>query len=161
MSEQPAAVCQFHSPFGGLLLVATGGRLARIALPGEEPQEESNPSHPVLKAATIQLDEYFAGARRTFDLPVDLGSYTPFHLKVAEELRQIPFGETRTYSEIAEAVGNPKAVRAVGTACSRNHLPIVIPCHRVLRSDGSIGGYRGGEELKRALLEFERSHSLG
>lgn len=160
MTTLTVAASRYHSPFGELLLVAKGGRLARIVLPGERSQGESNPSHPVLKATAIQLDEYFTGARQTFDLPLDLQAYAPFHLKVAEALRSIPFGETRTYAEIAALAGSPKAVRAVGTACARNHLPIVVPCHRVLRSDGSIGGYRGGEELKRALLEFERGHAL-
>ena len=104
---------------------------------------------------TQQLREYFAGERRKFDLPLDLSGVTPFRAEVLRELSKVPYGETTTYAELARAVGNPKAVRAVGSTCATNPLPILIPCHRVLRADGQLGGYRGGEAAKRFLLRLE------
>lgn len=102
-----------------------------------------------------QLREYFEGKRRQLDLPLDLRGVTPFRAEVLRELAKVPYGETTTYTELARAVGNPKAVRAVGSACATNPLPILIPCHRVLRADGALGGYRGGVDAKRYLLQLE------
>jgi methylated-DNA-[protein]-cysteine S-methyltransferase len=101
-----------------------------------------------------QLEEYFAGRRRTFDLPLAPDG-TPFEKTVWEELRRIPFGETRSYAEIARAIGRPGAARAVGRANGANPIPVVVPCHRVIGADGSLTGFGGGLEAKAALLELE------
>jgi methylated-DNA-[protein]-cysteine S-methyltransferase len=103
------------------------------------------------------LEEYFAGRRRSFDLPLDHALSSGFRAQVQRLLPGIGYGRTRTYKEVAELAGNPRAVRAVGTACATNPLPLVVPCHRVLRSDGGLGGYLGGTEAKEALLALERT----
>lgn len=107
--------------------------------------------------AEKQLEEYLAGQRQVFTVPVDLVDVTtPFRRRVLQALAQIPYGQTIAYAQLAEAAGNPRAVRAVASACASNPLPILYPCHRVIRSDGSFGEYRGGRELKAALLAMER-----
>ena len=108
-----------------------------------------------LDGAARQVEEYFAGARRSFDLPVDLRLSTGFRRAVLDHLAEIGFGRTESYAEVALAAGSPRAVRAVGSACATNPLPVVVPCHRVLRSDGSLGGYVGGLDAKRTLLALE------
>lgn len=111
-----------------------------------------------LEEAARQLEEYLAGERREFTVPVDFsGVTTPFRRRATEALAQIPYGQTITYTQLATQAGNPRAVRAAASACARNPLPILYPCHRVIRSDGSLGQYRGGTETKRALLEMERA----
>lgn len=111
-----------------------------------------------LEEAARQLEEYLAGERREFTVPVDFsGVTTPFRRRATEALAQIPYGQTITYTQLATQAGNPRAVRAAASACARNPLPILYPCHRVIRSDGSLGEYRGGTETKRALLEMERA----
>jgi methylated-DNA-[protein]-cysteine S-methyltransferase len=116
---------------------------------------ERNPV--ALKTSTEQLQEYFAGARKRFDLPLDLTRLTPFQLSVLQTARGIPPGSVRTYGQVARTLGKPKASRAVGQALGRNPIPIVIPCHRVIASDGSLCGYGGGGglESKRFLLQLE------
>ena len=101
-----------------------------------------------------QLEEYFAGRRRQFDLPLDLHG-TEFQKRCWQELLKIPYGETRSYADVARAIGNPSAVRAVGLANGQNPIAIIVPCHRVIGSDGSLTGYGGGLETKRKLLELE------
>jgi len=101
------------------------------------------------------LKEYFAGRRREFTVPLDYRFATDFRGQVLRELARVPYGETTTYRELAGKVGNPKAVRAIGGACANNPLPLLVPCHRVLRADGGLGGYRGSSETKRFLLELE------
>ena len=148
------------SPIGELTLVATDEALVAIRFPGEDdararvPEPLSTTGHPILRAAKSQLDEYFAGRRRAFDLPLAPAG-TPFQQAVWRALLAIPFGETRSYADIARAIGQPSATRAVGAANGRNPLPIVLPCHRVVRSDGTYGQYRGGPEAKHALLTME------
>ncbi|MGJ4093437.1 methylated-DNA--[protein]-cysteine S-methyltransferase [Corynebacterium macclintockiae] len=111
-----------------------------------------------LEEAARQLGEYLAGERREFTVTVDLGGVTtPFRRRATQALAQIPYGETITYAQLAALAGNPRAVRAAASACARNPLPILYPCHRVIRSDGRLGEYRGGAETKRALLEMERA----
>jgi len=110
---------------------------------------------PLIKKTIKQLDEYFNKKRKTFDLPLDLKG-TEFQKKVWEELLKIPFGKTLSYGQLAAKTGNPKASRAVGMANNRNPIPIIIPCHRVIGSDGSLTGYAGGLELKKFLLEHEQ-----
>ena len=110
-----------------------------------------------LDAAAVELDEYFAGRRHSFDVPLDFALSSGFRRSVQTSLLGIDYGRTRSYKEIAELVGSPRAVRAVGTACATNPLPVVLPCHRVLRSDGGLGGYIGGLEAKTALLSLEKA----
>jgi methylated-DNA-[protein]-cysteine S-methyltransferase len=104
-----------------------------------------------------ELDDYFAGRRHGFDVPLDLRLARGFRLAVLRHLSEIPYGSTESYAEVAVASGSPKAVRAVGSACATNPLPIVVPCHRVVRSDGSLGGYLGGLPTKQRLLALERA----
>lgn len=158
--------CTVDSPAGRLLLAASPTGLLRVAfecegfdtvldsLTGSEIIEDAD----ALSEVTDQLDRYFAGTRHDIDVPLDLPGHS-FRRTVQRHLSTIPYGRTRTYKEVAEAVGNPKAVRAVGTACATNPLPIVVPCHRVLRSDGGLGGYLGGPDVKRFLLDLERTAS--
>ncbi|MEV4603078.1 methylated-DNA--[protein]-cysteine S-methyltransferase [Amycolatopsis sp. NPDC049253] len=154
------------SPVGPLLLAATGAGLVRVAFSVEDhgsvltelaaaisPRVLAAPAR--LDAVSRELDEYFAGRRHTFDVAVDLRLAKGFRREVLRRLGEIPYGSTRSYSEVAAAAGSPKAVRAVGTACARNPVPLVVPCHRVVRSDGSSGRYRGGEDAKLALLALE------
>jgi len=154
------------SPVGTLLLAATRTGLVRVAYDIEDHDRvldtlSQKISPRVLRApkrldvAARELDEYFRGQRRVFDLPLDLSLSTGFRQLVQRHLPGIAYGQTRTYRQVAELVGNPKAVRAVGTACATNPLPVVVPCHRVLRTDGTLGGYVGGPEAKTALLTLE------
>lgn len=142
------------SPIGGLRLHTSAGLLTAIEF-GAEPQGRPAPD-PLLDDAQQQLQEYFTGDRRSFDLPL-ANDGTEFQRKVWGELRRIPFGETASYGEIARRLGyEPVISRAVGAANGANPLPIVVPCHRVVGSDGSLTGYAGGVERKRVLLELER-----
>jgi methylated-DNA-[protein]-cysteine S-methyltransferase len=157
------------SPIGSLLLAATDEGLVRVAFASEDhdqvlqrlaqlvsPRVLKAPGR--LSAAARELDEYFEGRRRSFDLPVDLRLARGFRLQVLRHLPEIGYGRTASYAAVAASAGSPNAVRAVGTACANNPVPLVIPCHRVVRSDGSPGGYAGGPELKLRLLELERSN---
>lgn len=154
------------SPVGPLLLAATPAGLVRVAYQIENhdrvletladrlsPRVLRAPRR--LDAAARELDEYFVGSRRRFELPLDLSLSSGFRRLVQQHLPEIDYGHTETYGEVARLVGNPKAVRAVGTACATNPLPVVVPCHRVLRSDGSLGGYAGGLPAKTMLLNLE------
>ena len=156
------------TPVGPLLLAATAQGLVRVAFEREDFDAvlaalASRVSPRVLEAprrldeAAVELEEYFTGTRRRFDLPLDRALSTGFREKVQRVLPRIDYGSTRSYKEIAELVGSPRAVRAVGTACANNPLPIVVPCHRVLRTDGALGGYVGGLDAKAALLTLERT----
>ena len=154
------------SPIGPLLVAATQKGLVRVAFGLEDFDavltalaERVSPrvleSRPRLDAVATELDEYFSGRRREFDLPLDFAMSSGFRQEVQRYLPHINYGQTRSYKQVAESIGNPKAVRAVGTACATNPLPVVVPCHRVLRSDGGLGGYLGGLEAKSDLLELE------
>jgi methylated-DNA-[protein]-cysteine S-methyltransferase len=145
------SITVLDTPVGPLTLFAMGGALTRIDFGATA--EPSGPSE-TLERAIRELRDYFAGDRRTFDVPL-APSGTPFDLEVWEALRGIRHGETISYAELARRVGRPAAARAVGHANGRNPLPIVIPCHRVIASDGSLGGYAGGLPMKRALLDLE------
>jgi methylated-DNA-[protein]-cysteine S-methyltransferase len=147
----------FHdSPIGRLVLVGDGRALTALQLPThpERPPGPETPGDPVLAAARAQLEEYFAGSRQTFDLPLDPAG-TPFQRAVWSALVAIPFAATASYGEVAARVGRPRAVRAVGAANGRNPIAIVIPCHRVIGSDGTLTGYGGGLPTKRWLLAHE------
>jgi methylated-DNA-[protein]-cysteine S-methyltransferase len=138
-----------------LHFVASPAGLRTLAFhPETRPQDEPSPSHPLLREAVRQLRAYFDGFLRRFELPLDLQG-TPFQLRVWRELETIPFGERRSYADIAYAVGAPKAVRAVGAANGANPVAIVVPCHRVIGSNGKLTGYGGGLPLKKKLLELE------
>jgi methylated-DNA-[protein]-cysteine S-methyltransferase len=146
------------SPLGTLKLVSAEGRVVRIEFPGahsEDAGRESD-SDPALRACSNQLSAYFAGGRRTFELPLG-ATGTAFQHSVWQALQAIPYGEVRSYRAIAETIGKPRAVRAVGAANGRNPLPIVVPCHRVIGSDGSLTGFAGGLAAKRCLLALEGS----
>jgi methylated-DNA-[protein]-cysteine S-methyltransferase len=153
------------SPVGDLLVAASDRGLALIsftARPEEQLERLARIAGPrVLRAprsieeARRELDEYFAGRRQSFDLPLDLRALPPFTVTVLEQLARVPYGETTTYGELATRVGRPRAARAVGTVMNRNRIPIVLPCHRVVGSTGSLVGYAGGLERKSALLELE------
>jgi methylated-DNA-[protein]-cysteine S-methyltransferase len=154
------------SPVGPLLLAATELGLVRVAFAVEghddvlqhlaervSPRILLAPGR--LDAAARELDEYFAGARTTFDVPLDWRLSAGFRSTVLHHLPEIAYGHTASYATVAQLAGNPKAVRAVGSACATNPLPVVVPCHRVVRSDGAMGGYLGGAEAKRTLLSIE------
>ena len=119
----------------------------------------SCPEEKILDDTRAQLTEYFKGKRKQFDVPLDLGG-TAFQRQVWRELAHIPFGQTLSYSDIAKRIKNPKAVRAVGSANGKNPVCIIIPCHRVIASDGTIGGYAGGIKIKQQLLELELGTSI-
>lgn len=145
---------RFETPFGPMALEGESA-LTRLWLPNALPDDRGREEEsPLLRAARTQLLEYLSGARRSFDLPLDPAG-TAFQRSVWEALAAIPYGQTRTYGEIAAAVGRPRAVRAVGQANHVNPLPIFIPCHRVVGKNGALTGYAGGLDLKRALLALE------
>ena len=155
------------TPVGSLLLAATERGLVRIAYASENHdavlQMLANRISPRLLQAPARLDavateleEYFAGDRRAFDFPLDWQLSSGFRNTVLHHLAvDVGYGQTASYTTVARLAGSPKAVRAVGTACATNPLPVVVPCHRVVRSDGSIGGYLGGIDAKRTLLTLE------
>jgi len=154
------------TPVGSLLLAASADGLLRIAYEREDHDlvldDLSRQVSPRLLRAPARLDhvarqleQYFAGSRRIFDLVLDLRLPSGFRRQVLNELRKIGYGQTASYGDVAAATGSPRATRATGTACATNPLPIVIPCHRVVRSNGELGQYLGGIEIKRALLSLE------
>ena len=154
------------TPVGSLLLAATRAGLVRVAFDSQDhdvvlEQLASMLSPRILRApkrldpVAREIDEYFARRRTSFDVPLDFALSTGFRRSVLEHLPQIAYGRTESYADVARTVGNPKAVRAVGSACATNPMPVVIPCHRVLRTDGTLGGYVGGPEAKAALLDLE------
>lgn len=158
-------IVQTHveTPIGPLLVAASAAGLVAI-----EFQETHHPvprrgaawvagDHPLLERSSRQLEEYFSGARRSFDLPLAPDG-TAFQRQVWQSLAAIPYGETISYAELAARVGRPRASRAVGAANGRNPLPIVLPCHRVIGADGSLTGFGGGLPTKRFLLDLERRH---
>ena len=155
------------TPVGPLLLAATEQGLVRVAYPNQghdavlqaladriSPRVLHAPAR--LDPVVRQLDDYFAGRRRRFDVPLDWRLSTGFRSTVLHHLAtDVDYGRTASYAALAALAGNPRAVRAVGTACATNPLPVVVPCHRVVRSDGSMGGYLGGADAKRTLLALE------
>lgn len=148
--------CKYQFENISLYLVATETHLINIQF--TQPQKALLQTTELLSMATIQLDEYFQGKRTTFSLPFKLTG-TPFQLAVWKELQNIPYGQTTSYKEIAQKINKPKAYRAVGMANNKNPLPIIIPCHRVIGSNGKLIGYAGGLKLKKYLLELEKSHT--
>ena len=143
------------TPFGPMSIAAEGEEIVRLSLPNEPAPGAPEGETPMLRRAREELLEYLDGRRRDFDLPLSPRG-TPFQTSCWRALLDIPYGETRTYGQLAAAIGRPRAVRAVGQANHRNPIPILIPCHRVVGADGTLTGYGGGLELKAALLRLER-----
>jgi methylated-DNA-[protein]-cysteine S-methyltransferase len=151
--------CYYQSPIGRLLLIGAEGVLEALHFPNEEQDRviddsleyDETPFQPVLE----QLSEYFAGKRQHFSL-VLAPKGTEFQQRVWHELRNIPYGQTTSYGEVAARIGNPKAGRAVGMANGKNPIPIIVPCHRVIGKDGSLTGFGGGLEIKQHLLDLEK-----
>lgn len=163
------AISEMESPVGRLIVASTSKGLCRIAF-GRDPEpglytwfEENFPSAIPVKNSTSNkkyidaMKEYFAGKRKKFDFKLDLIA-EGFQREALLALAKVPYGKTISYGELAAEAGNPRAARAAGTACSRNPIAIVIPCHRVIAGDGSLGGYGGGEDHKRLLLKLEGIH---
>ncbi len=147
--------CLMESPVGVLRLVVRGEALVAVHLEDELPAVPPDDAHPVLARAKAQLEEYFAGTRRAFDLPIEPEG-TAFERSVWQALLAIPHGATTSYGAIATLLGRPSAARAVGAANGKNPLAIVVPCHRVIGASGALTGYAGGLERKKWLLEHER-----
>lgn len=154
--------CEYACPIGTLTLVASDAGLQAIWWPDDTRRQElgdAQPDHPVLVQARRELDEYFAGDRTDFDVPLDPQG-TDFQKAAWEVLRTIPYAQTMTYAEQARRLGDANKARAVGAANGRNPLSIVVPCHRVIGSSGALTGFAGGLDTKHWLLEFER-HRAG
>jgi methylated-DNA-[protein]-cysteine S-methyltransferase len=156
------AQMRYESPLGTMIVAATARGLAGVWFEGQKHMPDhshwpEDTGHPVLLQAVTQLKEYFSGARTSFDLPLDLHGGTAFQRSVWHALLAIPAGGTTSYGVLSQRIGNPNAVRAVGAAVGRNPVSVVVPCHRVLGSDGSLTGYAGGLERKTALLQLERA----
>jgi methylated-DNA-[protein]-cysteine S-methyltransferase len=160
------AYTTIDSPFGDLLLAATPRGLVRLGLPNQSADEllqdlARRVSPRVLETpagfdeARRELDLYFEGRLRDFELPLDWRLSKDFRRRALRTVARIPYGETRSYMQVAKSAGNERAVRAAGSACGSNPIPIVVPCHRVLRTGGGLGGYGGGLPMKRALLGME------
>ncbi|HET7628899.1 MAG TPA: methylated-DNA--[protein]-cysteine S-methyltransferase [Bacillales bacterium] len=173
MSNKPhIAYGEMESPIGPLTIVCTAKGVCKLEFGSfDETQgnvqgwtrkhllrQEMSRDDDTVAPVVRQLNEYFHGSRIHFDLPLQLCG-TPFQKKVWEALREIPFGETRTYKQIAQSMNAAKAVRAVGNANNKNPLPILVPCHRVIGSNGSLVGYGGGLEKKQFLLDIEKAHT--
>ncbi|MBW7474915.1 methylated-DNA--[protein]-cysteine S-methyltransferase [Paenibacillus oenotherae] len=169
---------EMASPIGPLVLLATDQGLCHIDFGGYASREEplrkwaaargialapawqEDPEHPVIREAAAQLERYFAGELTAFNVQLDMRG-TPFQLRVWEALLDVPYGEVCSYKHIAEAIGQPKAVRAVGGANNRNPLPLIVPCHRVIGASGDMVGYGGGLNIKTYLLQHERTDKKG
>lgn len=160
------AYTTMDSPYGPLLLATTPRGLVRVGLPNQDADEllvelAERVSPRVLEApgqldeARRELDLYFEGRLEHFDLPLDWQLSKDFRRKVLRAIARIPYGQTRSYTQMATSAGNERAVRAAGTACGSNPIPIVVPCHRVLRTSGALGGYGGGLPMKEGLLRLE------
>ena len=154
--------CYLDTPIGELLLAGDSDALGLVGFPEGAMRREPAPdwiyNEKPFAAAIRQLNEYFAGKRKDFDLPLRLDG-TEFQMLVLQELRRIPYGETASYRDVAERIGRPKAMRAVGAANGRNPIPIIVPCHRVIGSHGELTGFGGGLATKEALLRLESEHA--
>lgn len=161
MTTADFSCTSYASPLGPILLAASPAGLAGLWFEGQKHWPDASagwpqqPAHPVLTQAMAQLDAYFAGDRSGFELPLDLSRGTAFQARVWQALQAIPAGATVSYAALAERIGAPAAVRAVGAAVGRNPLSVVVPCHRVLGAGGALTGYAGGLERKTALLRLE------
>jgi len=160
LADRSLCRAAIDTPVGSLTLLAGDAGLAAVLWENDDPDRVPlgrllrNASHPVIEAASAQLREYFNGRRRSFDLPLDPAG-TPFQKQVWHALRTIPYGQTRSYAQIARQIGRPSAARAVGAANGRNPLSIIVPCHRVIGSSGKLTGFAGGLKVKAQLLTLE------
>lgn len=154
--------CYLDTPIGELLLAGDEDALALVSFPEGSMRRDPDPdwiyNEKPFAEARRQLAEYFDGRRKDFDLPLRLNG-TEFQMSVLQALQKIPYGETTSYADIAERIGRPKAVRAVGAANGRNPIPIIVPCHRVIGSHGDLTGFGGGLNTKEALLRLEAEHT--
>lgn len=163
MKHSPqTARCSLSTPLGPMTLAAHDTALVWAGFDGQKHAPDSNAwpisdTHPVLRLACEQLQQYFASKRTAFGIPLDLGSGTPFQQSVWRSLLGIKPGATCSYATISQQIGNPKAVRAVGAAIGRNPVSIIVPCHRIVGSNGALTGYAGGIDRKIALLQLESS----
>lgn len=146
----------YISPIGGIEITSTNNKILKLNFTPLKSEDFNNSDREHNKVISIQLDEYFAGSRAEFDLNLELQG-TEFQKKVWQAILEIPLGQTATYSEIANKIGNPKAVRAVGMACNKNPLIIIVPCHRVVGAKGALTGYAGGLLKKQWLLTHENA----
>jgi O-6-methylguanine DNA methyltransferase len=165
---QVVHTARFDSPIGSMRVASTPAGLAYLELPRASgaglsgwlrrfvADAEVREAYAPQRAAIAQVLEYLEGKREGFEIPLDLRG-TPFQRKVYEAVARIPYGETRSYADVARRIRSPRAVRAVGAANGANPIPLVVPCHRVIASDGKLGGYGGGLRLKAQLLAMERS----
>jgi methylated-DNA-[protein]-cysteine S-methyltransferase len=144
----------YQSPVGMLELTANDTALTGLRLAKEGEWQTAKSENKIIRQTCSQLDEYFAGKRKTFELPLAPAG-TGFQEKVWEELQRIPYGKTISYAQLAQAVDNPKACRAVGSANGKNPIAIIIPCHRVINAGGKLGGYALGPDIKKQLLDLE------
>ena len=151
-------LCFRETAIGRVGLREEDGFIVRLHLPDRSEAVSEGPETPVIREAFEQLEAYFAGRRKTFDLPLRREG-TPFMQKVWRALCDVPYGKTASYGDIAKAVGNPKACRAVGMANNRNPIAIIVPCHRIVGGNGKLVGYGGGLDMKRRLLDLERAHA--
>lgn len=156
MNPEISSCLYYNELVGWLKISATDEGITEIEFTDVPSQPSQSASATILKDLITQLDNYFQGVCPTFDIPIHFNQGTTFQQKVWKELLNIRAGETRSYAEIAKAIGNPKAFRAVGSANGKNPVPIIVPCHRVINSDGSLGGYSSGLHIKRALLDHEK-----
>lgn len=160
LADRSLCRAAIDTPVGSLTLLAGDAGLAAVLWENDDPDRVPlgrllrNAGHPVIEAASAQLREYFNGRRRSFDLPLDPAG-TPFQKQVWHALRTIPYGQTRSYAQIARQIGRPSAARAVGAANGRNPLSIIVPCHRVIGSSGKLTGFAGGLKVKAQLLTLE------
>lgn len=145
----------YTSPIGILEIKIEEGAIIEVCILENEPISLIRSINPLIKEICIQFDEYFAGKRQTFNLPLSAKG-TDFQQTVWKQLQEIPYGQTISYSQLAKAIHHPKACRAVGSANGKNPIPIIIPCHRVIASNGGLGGYASGLEIKKQLLALEK-----
>lgn len=155
MTEQEVIRHYYSGLVGWLELRTSAHGVRSISFIPQPAAPETSRTNAIMKQLTDELDRYFAGNLTRFTVPLDPASGTPFQRVVWHGLTEIPYGETRSYAEVASAVGHPAAARAVGSANRNNDIPILIPCHRVIKADGTLGGYASGLKIKKTLLELE------
>jgi len=145
----------YESPFGNIVIESDGNSITGLKTEGDAKPKGKNEANTLTDITAMQLKEYFTGKRKKFDVPLNPQG-TDFQCAVWKALQNIPYGKTRSYKQIAQAIGNPKACRAVGMANNKNPIWILIPCHRVIGTDGTLTGYGGGIEMKKRLLSIEK-----
>ena len=160
MKSKVGELCLYASDKGLVAIAWENQKLSGFPSSDIRLDDRVDDSHPILILAESQLEEYFSGSRKSFDIPLDFCIGTGFQKSVWSALLSIPYGETRSYAQMAIQIGNERAVRAVGAANGKNPIPIIVPCHRVIGSSGTLVGFAGGLENKRILLDHEFSHAL-